>query len=236
MTRYMQLSLLITSLLAPSYSIAGPVLDSETQLRAAYADYRAALFQSSAGNGEATTGALDSLDEKWEALAQQWAASPPPQYADDGKLAETLTRVDQMIEAAKEEAANGDLAKVHEALEAIRGEVGDLHGRNGIIGFSDRMNAYHAEMEKVLEAAAEGKVSDPALMRDAAAVLVYLAADVAAHPAPEAADPAYAPLVDAMTKSAQALHDAVAAGDAAAMKSAISALKPAYAKLFVKFG
>lgn len=231
-----QFSLLLTSLLMPSYAFAGPMLDSETQLRAAYADYRAALFQSSAGNADATAGALQSLDGKWEALVQQWTALPPPQYAEDGKLVETLTRVDQIIGAAQDEAAKGDLAKVHEALEAIRGEIGDLHGRNGVIGFSDRMNAYHAEMEKVLEAAAEGKGSDLASMRDDAAVLVYLAGDVAAHPAPEAADPAYAPLVDAMAKSAQALHDAVLAGDAAAMKAAVSGLKPAYAKLFLKFG
>ena len=37
--------------------------------------------------------------------------------------------------------------------DADRGdEIGDLHARNGIIGFSDRMNAYHARMEEVLAA------------------------------------------------------------------------------------
>lgn len=235
MTGRTRIPLLLAVLLAPAHVMAGPVPDAETRLREAYADYRVALFQSSAGKADATAGALGTLDGKWEALAKDWTASPPPQYADDPKLAETLTRVDQMIEAAKGEAAKGDLAKVHEGLEAIRGEIGDLHGRNGIIGFSDRMNAYHAEMEKVLDAAAEG-AADPASMRDAAAVLVYLAQDVAAHPAPEAADPAYAPLVDAMTASAQALHDAVLAADATAMKVAVAALKPAYAKLFLKFG
>lgn len=227
---------LLLSVLLPAAGFAGPVRDAETQLRGVYADYRTALFQSSAGNAEKTVQSLQSLDGKWHALTKEWTAAPPPQYADDAALAATLQAVDTVIEKAAAEAGNGDLPTAHTTLEAIRAEIGDLHGRNGVIGFSDRMNAYHAEMEKLLDATADGKAADAALLQTTAAVLGYLAADIVAHPAPEAADPAYAPLVAALQDSVQALQAAVQSGDAAAVQAAVAALKPAYSKLFVKFG
>lgn len=237
MSKIHHISLLFGSVLLPAVGTAGPVQDAEQQLRSVYGDYRVALFQSSGGNADATVKALESLNQKWEALSQEWTFALPPQYADDSLLGGTMTSVDTVIDKAADEAARGDLAMAHVTLEAVRSEIGDLHGRNGVIGFSDRMNAYHAEMEKVLdgEAGIESKVGLAAL-QDAAAVLAYLAADIAAHPAPEAADPAYEPLLDGLLKSVQALQSAAQSGDAAGMKAAIAGLKPAYSKLFLKFG
>lgn len=48
------------------------------------------------------------------------------------------------------EIAVDDLPKAHVTLEGIRSEIGELHDRNGMVSFSDRMNAYHARMEEVL--------------------------------------------------------------------------------------
>jgi hypothetical protein len=226
-------SVLFGSVLLPTIAFAGPFQDAEYQLRSVYGEYRVALFQSSAGNAEATARALQSLNQKWEALSEEWASAPPPQYADDSLLGSTMTSVDTVIDKAADEAARGDLALAHATLEAIRSEIGDLRGRNGVIGFSDRMNAYHAVMEKVLEGESEDAM---AALRDAATVLAYLADDIAAHPPPEAADPAYEPLVNGLLQSVQALQTAVQSGDAASVKAAIAGLKPAYSKLFLKFG
>jgi hypothetical protein len=231
------LSLLFGSVLLPTIAFAGPVQDAEHQLRNIYGDYRVALFQSSAGNADATAKALENLNQKWEALSQEWASAPPPQYADDSLLASTMASVDTVIDKAADEAGRGDLATAHVTLEVIRSEIGNLHGRNGVIGFSDRMNAYHAEMEKVLGGEAGGESENGvAALQDAAAVLAYLAEDIAAHPAPEAADPAYEPLVESLLKSVQALQAAAQSGDAVGVKAAIAGLKPAYSKLFLKFG
>jgi hypothetical protein len=237
MTRIHHISLLVGSVLLPTMTFAGPVQDAESQLRSVYGDYRVALFQSSAGNVDATAGALQSLNRNWEALSQEWTSAPPPQYADDTLLISTMARVDMVIDQAADEAGRGDLAAAHATLEAVRSEVGDLHGRNGVIGFSDRMNAYHAEMEKVLDSEAEEEGPKAmAALRGEAAVLAYLANDIAKHPAPEASDPAYEPLVDGLLKSVQALQVAALTGDTASVKAAIAGLKPAYSKLFLKFG
>jgi uncharacterized protein YukE len=236
MTRTQWSILLVGSVLAPSFVVAGPVQDGEQQLRSVYGDYRAALFHSSAGNADETAKAIESLNKKWEALSQGWTSAPPPQYAEDPLLAGMMVSVDKVIDQAAVEAGAGDLALAHTTLEAVRSEIGDLHGRNGVIGFSDRMNAYHAEMEKVLEAAAENASPDAPALRDAAAVLAYLADEIVAHPAPEASDPAYEALVDGLLNSVSALQVAAKSGDAASLKASIAGLKPAYSKLFLKFG
>lgn len=216
---------------------ASPFTDAEAALRDVYGDYRVALFQSNAGNGDAVDSALEAALSKWTALEVDWTAAPPPQYAADPKFDETLAQVRETLKSAQAVAATGALAEAHEELEGVRDAVWRMHSRNGIIGFSDRMNTYHAKMEEVLSVAPD-KVDEAALpdLLEQAAVLNYLAADVAANPAPEAGAPGYQQLVDGMTGSAAALLEAARAGDIEAVKTALSGLKPAYARLFAKYG
>ena len=106
-----------------------------------------------------------------------------------------------------------------------------------MIGFSDRMNAYHAKMEQILgktyggfDAAGFGE------LREDAAVLAHLAADIAAHPAAEAEDAAYKPLLQALETSSSDLVNAARSGDVEAAKKAVGSLKVPYSKFFLKFG
>ena len=59
---------------------------------------------------------------------------------------------------------------------------------------------------------------------------------IEANPAPDAADPTYAPMVVALRASVEALLGAVRAGDLMATRAAIAGLKAPYARLFLKFG
>lgn len=228
---------LLAGLAVPVAALAGPFQDFEHDLRDAYGQYRVALFQSNQGDAKATTAAIQALSDKWSALEASWGKTPPPQYAEDPDYAKTLAAVGAVIAQASKQVSGGDLGKVHVTLEGLRAEVAGLHDRNGIVSFSDRMNAYHARMEMVLgrdlAAAPDGGL---AALGEDAAVLSYLVADIAAHPAPEAADPAYAPALEAVTKSVQALQEAVRAGNAAAARKAVGGLKGPYSKLFARFG
>lgn len=217
-------------------ALAGPVSNFETALRGAYADYRAALFQTNVNKPEAATDALAAFRQKWSALI---AANPeaPPQYADDPAYAATLAKVSAIADAATAEVASGKLPQAHDTLEAIRDEIGGLHVRNGIVGVSDRMNAYHVRMEAVLTADYGG--FDAAGLRrlgEDAAVLAYLAADIAAHPPAEAIDPAWQSLLAGMVDSVTGLSTAAHGGDPAAAKAALGHIKAPYSKLFLKFG
>jgi len=220
-----------------SAAIAGPVRDFENDMYAAYGDYRSALFLTNANKPEEAAKAIGAFSRKWDTLAAANAAAPP-HYADDPAYGETLAKVGDIADVAAEQVAAGDLAEAHETLEAIRDEIGALHERNGIIAFSDRMNAYHAAMETVL--AKDYGAFDPAqlgVLREDAAVLAYLAADVAAHPPANAAESQeFAAALQAFQSSVQALQDAARADDASAASKAVNGLKGPYAKLFLKFG
>jgi len=237
MKRMFLVPVLAAGLLAPLGALAGPFADFESQLRDAYATYRAALFQTNTGKEDGSAKALAGLARKWDGLSADWAASPPPQYADDPAYAETLANVRASIAAAADRVDAGDLPGAHETLEAVRDALGDLHLRNGIVTFSDRMNAYHARMEHVLttDYAPMGEAALGAL-REEAAVLTYLADDIAAHPAPEADDLDYAPRLAALRQSVQALQDAARAGDLEAALAAARGLKKPFSQFFVKFG
>ena len=189
-----------------------------------------------AGKPEAAVKAVDAFQQKWDALAAA-NSSAPPQYADDPAYGETLAKVAAIAKSAAGEVAAGKLPEAHETLEAIRFQIGGLHERNGIVGFSDRMNAYHAKMEEVLTSDYSGfDAAGLGALREDAAVLAYLAADIKAHPPVEASDPAYKPLLDGMIDSVAKLAAAAKSGDAAAAKAALGGLKVPYSKLFLKFG
>ena len=237
MRKMLLASVVAVAIMVPFGAIAGLYSDFEAQMRDAYGDYRVALFQSNTGNVAATTQALGSLAEKWSVLDQAWSSNPPPQYVDDPSFPDTVAAVAKVIDLARQKVRDGDLAAAHVVLEEIRNDLGALHLRNGLMGFSDRMNAYHAKMEAVLSADYAGATGGGLeRLREDAAVLAYLAHDVVAHPAPNAADPAYDGLVKALADSVAALQAAARGTDPEAALAARGGLKPAYAKLFAKFG
>lgn len=230
------LTVATASLMFAAAAYAGPVADFEKSMRAAYADYRAALFQTNANNRDEAVKTIDRFRQKWADLVTE-NPKAPPQYADDNAYATTLAKVTELAESAATQAAAGTLADAHVTLEGIRNQIGGLHERNGVIAFSDRMNAYHAKMEQVLAKDYSGfNAAGLGELREDAAVLAYLISDISAHPPAEAADPAYRPALDGVSASVTSLAEAAQGGDGAAAKRAVSGLKMPYSKLFLKFG
>lgn len=229
--------LLLAAILAVP-ALAGPIADFERDLRAAYADYRAALFQTNRKDRAATEAALAAFGGKWAALGARYGAAPPPHLSEDGAWPATLASVKRTLDAAVAETAAGDLAKAHETLEAIRDDIGALRARNGLVTFSDRMNAYHTKMEAVIEWVEHGAgAPDLGRLREDAAVLSHLVAEIAAHPPAGLADPApFRDALAAVTGSVEALLRAARAGDASAAKAAVAALKAPYSRLFLRYG
>jgi hypothetical protein len=222
--------------LTTGWAAAGPMGDAETALRSAYGHYRAALFATNMGKPDVAAAELTAFQAAWAALQPQLAAAP--QYDGDAALPATLSSVTKLAATASQSVADGHLEKAHATLEDIRGEIAGLHDRAGILGFSDRMNAYHAAMEDALSLAPDA-LATPAGMEKAAelaGLLDHFAADIAAHPAPEASSDSYQGLAQAFQASVKAFVDAVRAQDPAAVAKATGGLKPAYSKFFVAFG
>jgi soluble cytochrome b562 len=229
-------SLTLTLALATSAALAGPMADFETGFRTTYASYRMALFATNTGDADKSKHAIGEFDTRWRDLVSQSLSSPPPQYEDDPQWGTTLTEVTDAIATARQLSEEGKLPHAHEVLEHIRDAIGELHTRNGIVLFSDRMNAYHAKMEQVIETAADTEGSGQQLLEQAA-VLAYLAEDMLKTPPAEASGNAeFDKLADGVKASVAELQAAARSGDAAAIKAAVSGVKMPYAKFFLKFG
>lgn len=232
------LSIGLAAALFASSAHGGPFLDFETQLRGVYGVYRSALFATNQKKADESVRIVGALANGWKQLDEKWAKTPPPQYVDDPDFAATLSRAGAAISAASGQIAAGDLGQAHLTLEKIRDELGALRARNGMANFSDRMNAFHEEMEKVQERH-KGDLSAGALaeLRGEAAVLAYLGDLIAAAPPPDARGSSeFSALAEANRAAVKALQEAVAAGDSEATKRALQGLKKPYAMLFLKFG
>ena len=230
-------SLLVVTAFAGPAS-AGPFADFERDLAGAYAPYRTALFQTNQKDKAATEQALANFEARWSGLMKAYRQTPPPQYADDVKWPDTIAAIERVLAKAKGETGKGDLVAAHETLEAIRDELGALRRRNGVVVFSDRMDAYHEKMEETLLAKYNGfDAAGLAQARDNAAVLAYLAGQIERHtPASYKADQAYKEGLAAMIASIKALQDAARADDKPALEKAVKGLKAPYSKVFLRFG
>ena len=223
-------------MLSPIPAQAGPMQDFERELRAAYADYRTALFRTNTKDQAASAAAIGNMGGKWQALTAKWSPAPPPQYAEDPGFKPALNTVASILNAAKAETTAGKLSEAHDTLEKIRSELGQLRRRNGVVVFSDRMNAYHEQMEKILLGKYDGfdgrGVAD---LRDDAAVLAHLLEDIAANPAADR-DGSFNQAFAGVRKSVEDLRTALRTGDLSAIKAAIKTLKQPYSRMFLNYG
>jgi hypothetical protein len=221
-----------------SAASAGPVADYNNAMLATYAEYRNALFQSNTKNREASEKTLAGFEAKWSALVSKYKSAPPPHFADDAKWAESLDAVTAVIVRAKGEVAKGDLPATHESLEKVRDVLSDLRARNGVVVYSDRVNAFHHTMEEVLSKPYGGLAGAglTELVEDTA-VLAYLASDMKkTAPAAATASAEFAPALGTVLDSVRELQVAARAGDVEKIKAARAKIKPAFGKLFLKFG
>lgn len=211
--------------------VAGPVADFENSYNVAYFSYRTALFATNTGE---SVGALKQLENNWTGLMTQYRASPPPQFEADPLWDQPIEDVTSLLDRSKAQADTG----AHETLEGIREALGALHARNHVETFSDRMNAYHTEMEVILSNdTANMDVDVKRALLEHSTVLAYLATDVlSAPPAAAPESPEFATLAAGLQTSVDPFVDAARSGDDAALLAAIGALKVPYSKLFLKFG
>jgi site-specific recombinase len=117
--------------------------------------------------------------------------------------------------------------------------MSDLRRRNGVVVFSDHMNAYHAQMEHVLIDGPAQLATPQGAMALLAQVgaLDYLAARLRSEaPAALLANPDFVALQQQVQASVAAVRDALVRQDPAAAKAAMDKVKKPYSQMFLKFG
>jgi molybdopterin converting factor small subunit len=215
---------------------ADPVTDA---LQKAYAPYRAALFKTNSGQAAESAEALKQAQQAWAQVTQMVKSQPTVPYANDALMAKTLTGVDQNYVKAAQQVAAGQLPEAHATLEAVRDLLSELRRQNQVIVYSDHMNAYHAQMEHLLDEGPKWLKAGDGMSKLAAqaGVLSYLAERLSVEaPAAAQASPEFKELLGAVNRSVAGLNNAVASGDKVQIEKAMGQVKAPYSKLFIKFG
>lgn len=208
-------------------------------MQAAYPPYRAALFRTNGKSVPDAQEAMGQAQQAWKALIERHGARPPAPYDRDPQVAATLAEVAKVYETAAAQIREGKLPAAHETLEAARDLMADLRRRNQVVVFSDHMNAYHSEMEHLLEGGAKLLTEPQGLLKLTARVgaLDYLAGRLRSEaPAALRGNAEFETALAALEASVAAARQAALAQDAAALRDALGKLKPPYSRLFLKFG
>jgi hypothetical protein len=208
-------------------------------MQKAYAPYRVALFKTNSNSQAESQQAVSQAQQAWSQLTARFGAKPPAPYERDPAFAGSLAEVDQVYAQAAQEIAKNQLSPAHETLERVRDILSALRQRNQVIVYSDHMNAYHAEMEHILIGGPKTLAAPNGFLQLGlqVGVLEYLAHRLRTEaPAEYASNAEFSGLVQAVEASVAALKAAVLAQDSSASKQALGKMKPAYSKLFLKFG
>lgn len=231
------LAVAVTSLLsAPGVRAADAVTDA---MQAAYVPYRAALFRTNSKAQAESEKAIADAQQSWQALTSRFAARPAAPYDRDAEFAATLGAVSQVYAKAQQQIGRQQLAEAHETLEAARDLMAQLRQRNNVVIFSDHMNAYHAEMEHVLQQGAQLASAPQGMLQLMArvGVLDYLAVRLRSEaPAAWQKDQEFIAMHKAVEASVAALRAAALSQDASAVRQALEKLKGPYSRMFLKFG
>jgi len=227
------LSLLLAAGLA---SAADPVTEA---MQKAYAPYRVALYKTNGKSQEECQQAIAQAQEHWNQITAQFGASRPAPYDRDPAFAGSLAEVNKVYAKAAEEIGKNQLKEAHETLEHAREVMSEMRRRNQVIVFSDHMNAYHAQMERVVIDGAKTLAEPNGMLQltAQAGALEYLAARLKSEaPAEYASNEEFSALSKAIDKSVADLKAALFSQDAAKVNEAIGKIKGPYSKMFSKFG
>jgi len=229
-------ALILGTCIASTAFAADPVTD---EMQEAYAPYRVALFKTNSNSQTEAQQAIAQAQQMWARLGTQFLPKPPAPYDRDPAFATALADVSKVYVKAADEAAANKLTQAHETLERARDLMADLRHRNQVKVYSDEMNAYHAQMERVLIDGDKILAGPNGMQRMVAEVgtLKYLADKLTTEaPVIYARNEEFVGSLKAVDTSVADLQAATFAQNAVAIKQAIAKIKGPYSKLFLKFG
>lgn len=230
-------ALIVTLLLASAFAHAGdPVTDA---MQKAYGPYRVALFKTNSNSQADSLQAITQAQQSWGQIVTQFGARPAAPYDRDADFARSLSEVNKVYSKAAEQIGRNELSEAHETLEHARDIMADMRRRNDVIVYSDHMNAYHAQMEIVLNEgqATLAKANGIHELTAQAGALEFLATRLKTEaPADYANNEEFNALFKAVEKSVAELKAALFADDANKVKEALGKVKVPYSKMFIKFG
>ncbi len=206
-----------------------------------YGHYRQAVFYTRTGNAAVAALELDEFVAGWEAVIEKYGAAPPDAFADDRDWVAALSDVRAGAALGLAALDRGDLEAAADSLAPVRGMLGDLRRRNGVITFSDHVDELSAAMDVL--ARYRGEVDD--LSEDATAELVgrqativeYLFDQVRRHAPPSVAGNAeFVRMLDGVGESMTRLRRGLRERDIRLFRIGSGELRSHERMLFLRFG
>ncbi len=232
---------LFAALLWPTAARADATAEFLKASAEAYAPYRGAIAYLHTGNAGLAALALDAMAARWAALCDRFRDRPPAAFAEDPAWRASLDAITGRIETARARLEAGDAAGAATALAPIRAALGGLRRRNGIVTFSDRIDAFSAAVETIWVYRRDPPdLADPeamaALAEQARTLRRALEAVAAGRPEKIAGDPQFQRLIEGSFKSVATIERAIEARDQALLISALRELRSTEQLLWLYFG
>ena len=213
-----------------------PVTDA---MQKAYVPYRVALFKTNSNSATEAQQAIDAAKRSWQDVVARFGSNPPAPFDRDREFGAALAEIAGIFDRAAIQIGGNELSRAHETLERVREVFAAIRARNNVVVFSDHMNAYHAQMEKVLGDAPSMLNSADGMKELTAAVgvLMYLADRLGTETPTELKDnDEFRMALGAVKTSVVELRAAVFSQESGRVREALGKIKMPYSKMFVRFG
>ena len=232
---------MLALLMVSTVSFAGELSTFHDVLDDAYAPYRKSLpLTKKKENQQAALKQMNAFMTKWATLSDKYLGNPPAPYNQSPLWKDTITRVAQIMQDGISKVEAGEIQKGHEIIEEIRDLLGSLRASVSIRTFSDYVNTYHTEMERLVKIKHNKKSLTPEniiKVREKVAVLSFLMNEAKlAAPAKYQQNEDFQKYLNGNIKLLAALHTSLEKGDVNKVLALLKKIKPAYKKLFVNFG
>lgn len=208
----------------------------------AWGHYRQTLFYLKRGaSPDIAAIELESFVGKWRAVVEKFAGAPPREFAGDPDWRKTLRGVAASADKALAELDRGEAEAARQALLPVRGELGDLHRRNGVARYSDRIDELSAAMNSLAEF--RRNLPDPANAGELtsfvrrAAILDYVIERCREYAPTEIRDDEeFRRLIDGARVSMDKVWESLATGETPLLRVGIGELRSYERILFLRFG
>ncbi len=222
-------------------AFGGELAVFHSKLDAAYAPYRASLSLTNKKNKEKEAlQKMNSSLKKWVALNKAYLNNPPAPYNDSPLWRSTLPKMEAIMKKGIQQVEAGRVKEGHETIEKIRSLLGKLRKSVNIHTFSDYLNTYHTEMEHLVSVkySKQTLTGDKLIkVREKLAVIRFLMGEVKANsPQKYAGNREFTKALNGNVKLLKLLHNSINNGEINKVLALLKKVKPAYGKLFIKFG
>lgn len=207
----------------------------------AYAYYREAAFYTRTGNTPVAGLALDKFIDGWSELVSRFGDDPPTEYAADDKWKATLDEILERASRGLDALDMDDAESASVAIDPIRGMLREMRERNGVVTYSDHVDALTAAMDVMVGYRRDiRELSNPAdvekIGKQADIVEALFATLQQEAPAQVAGDPEFKRMIAGAAESMGRLREGLRTGNARLFRIGSGELRSYERIMFLRYG